>query len=259
VAKLTAPTLDNAADAEDVAGDEVTLTITPGETGAVTKVYYRVRGASSWTAGPTMTGTAALQATKAVDSLTPRVIYEFIVWSDDGTDLSTPSVVRYATPTDGSGSIEDRIMQAVELALRGITTGNGYYATVNKVCPHSYVPDQLTSGITLFITEVSDTSDSNALSGNTRLTEQSKILMVEGLSELAGRSTTERDKEGRRMFDAISKALLADERFGGLAWYTLHESHEYVLPDERGGAVGVRARYRIVYRHQFDNPGVTGG
>lgn len=249
--QLAAPALTAAADLE-TSGD-VRLSITPGITGDY-RVLYRLRGASAWVDGGAFAGVAATPTTQDVGGLTDGEVYEFVVVSDNGTDYSLPSVALRASPSDGLGSREERVLVALQQALEGITVANGHPFDVDEVYRHAEGSEPATGSVVIWIHETKASPKVDGGLGPHTLMRQRTHVIVEAHSQRPGAGRDEQDKEAKRLWDSICKAIGADLKLGGAALFVSYGDHAYLIPGEQHGWAGVVAEFELAWRHRSDNP-----
>lgn len=259
---LTAPVLSQAIDTEG--GGTVELTVTPGNTGDQ-RVLYRIRGAASWTDGGTFSGTAGTGTTHDVTGLTNDEVYEFVVLSEQGFNTSHPSVAHRATPTDGSGSVEERAIAAIVLALQGITIANGYAFDVGRVYRHEQSAGKgRLEPVVMFVDEEPDASRPDGAMGGNHVVRNTKAITISARSERQGRTdgatSAEASKEAKRLYDAIGKAiggdLILDDAGNRKVLYIRYLGHRSGIGTEGDPGVIAHVRFEVHYRHRSDNPSV---
>lgn len=255
--QLAPPVLNSVADSEAVAGDELSVTFTPGVTGN-TRLDFKPRNELLWQTAGLFASVIAVQQTETIAGLRPGEIYDVIAYADSGADFSNPSVFRRAVPSTGTGPIEERLMEQIKQELLGIRIANGFAFDVESeaVFLHQEVPEQFTSSPMVFVNEIRDRSQEDANLGDFTLINQFKNVQIQMWSQSQGTTVLGASPEGKRLFNAITLALKDTTNLQGLAIRVLHDSHRYRISSEKQPWVGVIAEFLVHWRHRSDNPSI---
>lgn len=257
------PTLSNAVDKEAVAGDAVTLTLTPPTAGDYDhcQILYRkiTPTETAWTTGPTVVGVQGTQTTQNVDSLGTGDMYEFQVYAVDGAgNAGPPSIPRRAIPTTGSGPISLRIENDIKTALEAITQANGHYDTIQDCWIYRFPKDmEGQDGLWIALRCATVRYTDGPLIGADAIINGALIAHV--LACHHGRDTSDaawiREK-AHKLIAAVQMAILSDQTRSGLAISTKH-GDAILTPDDDVRKVADAVAYTdftINYRHKEQNP-----
>ena len=259
-----APELTEAIDTQ--AGGTVRLSLVPGHTSDI-QVWYRTRGAVAWIDGGLFPGVEDVSMTYDVTGLVDGEMYEFILQCIHGSNTGYPSVSHRASPTDGSGSVEEQAIAAIVIALQGITVANGYLFDIGRVYRHETVPEKCgLDAVTAFLDEEPDIAKLDGARGSHHLTRNIKPIVVSMVSRRKGRShgagNAESSKEAKRLYDAVGKAiggdLVLDNGGGRKVLYIRYLGHRSGIGTEGANQVIVHTRFEVHYRHRSDNPSLKG-
>ena len=248
VVEVSGSSLDSVSN--DETGTSATLTITPPATGLYsgTKTRYRKYGDTDWTDGETYTGSQGVQGTHQITGLSNNTIYEFFVIAYYSTSHAFPSAITRCWINDGSGTIEERIMDEIQATLEGITTDDGFSQTIAKVVRRKGTP------WTEFTTYPS--IDFWLMSENKSLHERVNFQECHMIIDIGAYTSKANPDQALAYLAAdIEKALMVDHTRGGLAIDTNITEHEHVFGEENrkpSGAVFVNVD--IHYIHKSNDP-----
>jgi hypothetical protein len=154
--------------------------------------------------------------------------------------------------------VNERILQAVETALQGVTAANGYRLTVAevhrpKVPGLNWTPKDLSAVLVMGVPRREPEQDRP---GNPPLRGWRMPVLISGLVIQAETTTVPLDQRLNVLGAELTRAAMASPQWGGLALLT--ELGEPELFRDPSGAEGIMLTIEVVYSVRENDPFSTG-
>lgn len=151
-------------------------------------------------------------------------------------------------------SVRERIMKNIQAALEGITVGNGYANTLNRVERFLQAGQTYTPPMAVVIEGDDDVIGEQPLGYVSRNLSVGVVLSVQQDSELDSRSASE---VMNSLVADVQKKMQEDYRRGNLAVNTEEVSVSNLDAVEGQPDLSCAVAYRIQYRHALADPTVA--